>query len=90
MSEYLKHALRNEIECHEAQLWTTPHLSAIANKARELLALLEQPERDGPRQQVHTDVATGKTEVWTIVSETVVSEPEPPRAELITLLWPER
>lgn len=36
----LAQALRDELEGHDSQLFTTPHLSAIAHKEREVLVLL--------------------------------------------------
>ena len=38
----LEQALKEELECHDSQLMTTPHLSAIAHKEREVLRLLGQ------------------------------------------------
>lgn len=43
MSENLKRILREEIACHDAQLFTTPHLSRIRHAQAGLLALLEEP-----------------------------------------------
>jgi len=42
MSESLKRALRADIACHEASLFTTPHLSRIHHAEVALLALLEE------------------------------------------------
>ena len=41
----LSQALRDELEGHDAQLFTTPHLSAIAHKEREILRLLGSLEQ---------------------------------------------
>lgn len=45
MSENLKRILREEIACHDAQLFTTPHLSRIRHAQEGLLALLEETDR---------------------------------------------
>ena len=50
MSESLKKALRADIACHEASLFTTPHLSRIHHAEVALLALLE--ETSSPRKPV--------------------------------------
>lgn len=51
MSETLKRVLREDIACHEASLFTTPHLSRIHHAEVALLALLEEevrPRAEGP------------------------------------------
>ena len=71
MSENLKRILREEIACHDAQLFTTPHLSRIRHAQAGLLALLEEPnnpaatppfpllidetDRPGPAQHLFAD-----------------------------------
>lgn len=49
MSENMKRLLREDIACHEASLFTTPHLSRIHHAEAALLALLE--EKDGARDE---------------------------------------
>lgn len=49
MTENLKRILREEIACHDAQLFTTPHLSAIRHAEAGLLALLEEPNNPAAR-----------------------------------------
>jgi hypothetical protein len=48
MSESLKKALRADIACHEASLFTTPHLSRIHHAEVALLALLEEKSHPAP------------------------------------------
>lgn len=50
MSKSLMEALRADIACHEASLFTTPHLSRIHHAEVALLALLE--ETNSPRKTV--------------------------------------
>lgn len=42
MRSRLIELLRSDIESHDLQPFTTPHLSRIARKEQELLALLEE------------------------------------------------
>ncbi len=42
MSERLKQMLREDIECYDTSMMTTPHLSRIRHAEAALLALLEE------------------------------------------------
>jgi hypothetical protein len=45
MNENLKRLLREDIECWESSMSTTPHLSRIHHAEVALLKLLEEPNR---------------------------------------------